>query len=159
MLRDGPWVNAQIRKAPEAMRAVLKMGTMPFAHIPGGTSNSLHMPATLDPEKRRYVAEFIKLTTTPEWQAKYTKLTASPAPPRGVLSNADLAANLDLALVNKTANEAVNLFPESVPVRENYNEFAKVFGEAGIKLITCDRPTPDIMKDLQAEMTKRVPLK
>jgi multiple sugar transport system substrate-binding protein len=159
MLRDGPWVNAQIRKAPEAIRASLKMGMMPFAHVPGGTSNSLHMPAKLDAEKRRYVAEFIKLTTTPEWQAKYTKLTASPAPRRGALSNADLAANPDLALVNKAANEAVNLFPESIPVRENYNEFAKVFGEAGIKLITTDRPTLDIMKDLQAEMTRRVPLK
>jgi len=60
--------------------------------------------------------------------------------------------------VNKAAGEAVNLFPENVAVRENYTEFAKVFGEAGMKLITSDRPTADIMKDLQAEMTKRVPL-
>jgi len=42
-------------------------------------------------------------------------------------------------------------------VRENYNEFAKVFGEAGMKLMTTDRPTADILKDLQAEMTRRVP--
>jgi multiple sugar transport system substrate-binding protein len=158
MLRDGPWVNAQIRKAPEATHAALKMGMMPFAHVPGGTSNSLHMPAKLDPEKRKYVAEFIKLTTTPEWQAKYTQLTATPAPRRGVLSAADLAANPDLALVNQAAAEAVNLFPENVALRENYNEFAKVFGESGMKLITGDRPTADIMKDLQAEMTRRVPL-
>jgi multiple sugar transport system substrate-binding protein len=157
MLRDGPWVNAQIRKAPEATRASLRMGMMPFAHVPGGTSNSLHMPARLDPEKRRYVAEFIKLTTTPEWQAKYTQLSASPAPRRGALSAAELAANPDLALVNKAAGEAVNLFPENISVRENYNEFAKVFGEAGMKLMTTDRPTADILKDLQAEMTRRVP--
>jgi len=158
MLRDGPWVNAQLKKAPEATRGALRMGMIPFAHVPGGTSNSLHVPAKLDAEKRRYVVEFIKLTTTPEWQAKYTQLTASPAPRRGALSAADLAANPDLALVNRAAGEAVNLFPESVPVRENYTEFAKVFGEAGMKLITSDRPTADIMKDLQAEMTKRVPL-
>jgi len=158
MLRDGPWVNAQLKKAPEATRGALHMGMIPFAHVPGGTSNSLHVPAKLDAEKRRYVVEFIKLTTTPEWQAKYTQLTASPAPRRGALSAADLAANPDLALVNRAAGEAVNLFPESVPVRENYTEFAKVFGEAGMKLITSDRPTADIMKDLQAEMTKRVPL-
>ncbi len=44
-------------------------------------------------------------------------------------------------------------------MRENYNEFAKVFVEAGMKLMTTDRPTADIMKDLQAEMTKRIPLK
>jgi multiple sugar transport system substrate-binding protein len=158
MLRDGPWVNAQIKKAPEATRGALKMGMLPFAHVPGGTSNSLHMPAKLDAEKRRYVAEFIKLTTTPEWQARYTQMTASPAPRRGALSAAELAAAPDLALVNRAANEAVNLFPENVAVRENYNEFAKVFGEAGMKLITSDRQTLDVMKDLQAELTKRVPL-
>jgi len=53
----------------------------------------------------------------------------------------------------------VNLFPENITVRENYNEFAKVFGEYGMKLITTDRPTADIMKELQAEMTQRVPPK
>ena len=158
MLRDGPWVNAQIRKAPEATRGALKMAMVPFANVPGGTSNSLHMPARLDAEKRKYVAEFIQLTTTPEWQAKYTRMTATPAPRRGVLSAADLAANPDLALVNKAAAEAVNLFPENVALRENYNEFAKVFGESGMRLITSDRPTADILKDLQAEMTRRVPL-
>ncbi len=158
MLRDGPWVNAQLKRAPEATRGALKMGMIPFAHVPGGTSNSLHMPAKLDAEKRRYVAEFIKLTTTPEWQAKYTQLTASPAPRRGALSAAELAANPDLALVNRAANEAVNLFPENVAVRENYNEFAKVFGEAGMKLVTGDRQTADVMKDLQDELTRRIPL-
>jgi len=158
MLRDGPWVNAQLRKAPEATRGSLKMAMMPFAHVPGGTSNSLHMPAKLDPEKRRYVAEFIKLTTTPEWQAKYTKLTASPAPRRDALTPADLAANADLGLVNRAASEAVNLFPENAAVRENYNEFAKIFGEYGMKLVTGDRPTADVMKELQAEMTRRVPM-
>ena len=40
-------------KAPDATRPYLKMGMMPFAHIPGGTSNSLHMPAKLDPQKRK----------------------------------------------------------------------------------------------------------
>ena len=39
-------------------------------------------------------------------------------------------------------------------MRENYNEFAKMFVESGMKLITSDRPTADIMKDLQAEMTQ-----
>ena len=159
MLRDGPWVNAQLKKAPEATRGALKMGMIPFAHVPGGTSNSLHMPAKLDAEKRRYVGEFIKLTTTPEWQARYTKLTASPAPRRDALPAAELAASPDLALVNQAASRAENLFPENVAVRENYNEFAKIFGETGMKLITTDRPTADLMKELQAEMPRRVPPK
>ena len=159
MIRDGPWVAAQVKKAPEATRANLKMGMMPFANIPGGTSNSLHMPAKLDPEKRKLVWEFIKMTTQPEWQAKFTLLTSSPAPRKNALPAAEMATRPDLAMINKAAAEAVNLFPESITVRENYNEFAKIFVESGMKLMTSDRPTADIMKDLQAEMTKRVPTK
>jgi multiple sugar transport system substrate-binding protein len=159
MLRDGPWVAAALKKAPDATKANLKMGMMPFATIPGGTSNSLHMPAKLDAEKRKYVWEFIKLTTTPEWQAKYTLLSASPAPRRNALPASELAQRPDLAMINKAAAEAVNLFPESVTVRENYNEYAKVFSEAGMRLINSDRSTADILKDLQAELTRRVPLK
>jgi multiple sugar transport system substrate-binding protein len=159
MIRDGPWVNAQLKKAPEATRASLKIGMMPFASIPGDTSNSLHMPAKLDPEKKKLVWDFIKMTTTPEWQQKFTLLTSSPAPRKNALTAAETSANPDLALVNKAAAEAVNLFPESVPVRENYNEFAKIFVEYGMKLMNSERATADIMKELQAEMTKRVPLK
>ena len=146
-------------KAPDATRAYLKIGMMPFATIPGGTSNSLHMPAKLDAEKRKYVWEFIKLTTTPEWQAKYTLLSGSPAPRKNALPASDLAQRPELALINKAAAEAVNLFPDNLTVRENYNEYAKIFSEAGIKLANSDRPTADIMRDLQAELAKRIPLK
>ncbi|MEO8751178.1 MAG: sugar ABC transporter substrate-binding protein [Casimicrobiaceae bacterium] len=159
MIRDGPWVAAQVKKAPEATRANLKMGMMPFAAVPGGTSNSLHMPAKLDPEKKKLVWEFIRMTTTPEWQAKFTLLTSSPAPRKNALPAAEMAARPDLAMINKSAAEAVNLFPEGITVRENYNEFAKIFVESGMKLMTSERPTVDIMKDLQAEMNKRIPVK
>jgi multiple sugar transport system substrate-binding protein len=159
MLRDGPWVVASLKKAPDATRPYLKVGMMPFAKIPGGTSNSLHLPAKLDPEKRKLAWDFIRMTTTPEWQAKFTLLTASPAPRRNALPAAELAARPELALVNRAAAESVNLFPESIAVRENYNEFAKIFVEHGLKLVTGDRPTAEVMKDLQAEMNKRVPAK
>lgn len=159
MIRDGPWFAAAVKKAPEATRANLKVGMMPFATIPGGTSNSLHMPAKLDPEKRKLVWEFIRMTTMPEWQAKFTLLSSSPAPRKNALPAAEMAARPELALINKAANEAVNLFPENVTVRENYNEFAKVFVESGMKLMNSDRPTMDVMKDLQAEMNKRIPVK
>ncbi len=43
-------------------------------------------------------------------------------------------------------------------MRENYNEYAKLFSEAGIKLITSERGTIDVMRDLQAELIKRIPL-
>ena len=103
------------------------------------------------------VAQPTKLS--PEWQAKFTSLTTSPAPRKGALSAAELSARPELALITKAAAESVNLFPESIAVRENYNEFAKIFVEYGLKLMTSDRPTADVMRDLQAEMTKRVPAK
>ena len=159
MLRDGPWVASALKKAPEATRAQLKVAMMPFARVPGGTSNSLHIPVKIEAEKRKYVWEFIRMTTTPEWQAKFTLLTSSPAPRRNALSAAELNSRPELALVNRAAAESVNLFPESVMIRENYNEFAKIFVESGLKLITSDRPTADIMRELQAEMNKRVPAK
>ncbi len=159
MLRDGPWVAAALKKAPEANRANLKMGMLPFSVVPGGTSNSLHIPAKLDGEKKRLVWEFIKLTTTPGWQAKYTLLSASPAPRKNALSAKELEARPDLALVNKAAAEAVNLFPEIPAVRANYNEFAKIFSETGLRLVNSDKPTADLMRDLQAELVKRVPTK
>ncbi|MFI4904392.1 MAG: ABC transporter substrate-binding protein [Burkholderiales bacterium] len=159
MLRDGPWVAAQIAKAPEATRPHLKMGMMPFKDIPGGTSNSLHMPAKLDTDRHKLVWEFIRMTALPEWQSTFTPLTSSPAPRRGVLSAADIAADPQLAMVNDAAARAVNLFPEGVAVRENFNEFAKIFVEGGLKLINSDRPTLEIMQALQADMTKRVPPK
>ena len=40
---------------------------------------------------------------------------------------AELAARPELAVINKAAAESVNLFPESIVIRENYNEFAKIF--------------------------------
>ena len=75
------------------------------------------------------------------------------------MSAAELQSHPELALVNRAAAESVNLFPESIAIRENYNEFAKIFVEHGLKLATTDRPTADILRELSAEMTKRVPAK
>ena len=38
-------------------------------------------------------------------------------------------------------------FRKTSRVRENYNEFAKIFVESGMKLIQTDRPTADMTKD------------
>ena len=105
MLRDGPWVASALKKAPEATRAQLKVAMMPFARVPGGTSNSLHIPAKIDAEKRKYVWEFIRMTTTPEWQAKFTLLTSSPVRPAvwttvaGGIEMAPLGLSLPMLLV------------------------------------------------------------
>ena len=78
-LRDGPWVWATLQKAKPEMRPVLKMAQLPFPVLTGGASNSLHIPAKLDPQKKKLVWEFIALAATPAWQEKYVQMTGSPS--------------------------------------------------------------------------------
>lgn len=158
-MRDGPWVGAMFAKAPADVAPHLRMGLLPFTHNPGGNSNSIHIPAKIDPERRQLVWEFIQMLTTPEWQAKFMLVTKAPAPRRGALSEAQIAANPALAAVAKSVSTAVNLFPEHPVARTHYNQIAKLVGEAGIRLVNSDRPTADVLKDLQAELNRRVPLK
>jgi multiple sugar transport system substrate-binding protein len=44
MLRDGPWVAASLKKAPDATRPHLRMGMMPFARIPGARATACTFP-------------------------------------------------------------------------------------------------------------------
>ena len=74
------------------------------------------------------------------------------------LSQAEMAARPDLALVNKAASEAVNLFPENVPVRENYNEFATLFSRAVVRMQSSSQSTEAILANLQKETAAAIPL-
>lgn len=159
MLRDGAFFSSQLKTAPEATRANLKAAMMPFPVIPGGTSNSIHIPAKLDAQRAQLVWEFIQMIATPEWQEKYTKAIKVPAPRKGALT-ADMAKSDPLiALAAKASEVAVNIFPTTDAARTNYNQIAKMVGEAGIRLVNSDRPTEAVLKELQDQLNRRVPLK
>jgi multiple sugar transport system substrate-binding protein len=159
MMRDGPWFTASLKNASDPVRSHLKVGLLPFANNPGGTSNSIHIPAKIDAERKQLVWEFIQMISTPEWQSKYALLTEAPAPRRNAVSEKDLAANPNLALAMKSAATAKNIFPDVPAARTNYNQIAKLVSEAGVRMINSDKPTDAILKDLQSELERRAPLK
>ena len=159
MMRDGPWVAALIAKAPDAVRPSLKVGPMPFPVVAGGTSNSIHIPVGLDPAKQKLVWEFITMITRPEWQAKYFQLVKAPSPRKDVAQNPEIAKDPMLALALAAAARAENLFPTSGAAQLGYAQIAKLVGEGGIRLVNSETPTETVLKALQDELSRRVPLK
>src|SRR4029079_671351 len=84
-LRDGPWIWAFVEKAPEAMRPTLEVARVPFRKVTGGTSNSIHIAASIANPKQELVWKFIELAASPKWQGQYVVMSASPAPRRDSL--------------------------------------------------------------------------
>jgi multiple sugar transport system substrate-binding protein len=157
-LRDGPWVWGALAKAPADVRPNLKIGALPFRVTPGGASNSLHIAAKTDAKKKEAVWNFIVMAASPEWQSRYA-LTGSPAPRKGALTPADLAAHPHLKVINDEAAKAHNLFPEVQAVRAEYNDFATLVTKAAMRMISTQDPTPAVLSDLQSELTRQLPLK
>lgn len=158
-LRDGPWIWAFVEKAPEAVRANLKVTRVPLPNVTGGTSNSIHIAAGASKEKQELVWKLIQLAATPKWQGQYVLMSASPAPRRDSLP-ADAAQKLPhLKLVMDSAATAVSVFPTQPALMESYNEYATIFGRAMLKLQSTQDPTDKILGDLQKELERAVPLK
>ena len=157
-LRDGPWVWGAVEKAPADVKPNLRITGLPFPVTPGGASNSLHLAAKTDAKKKEAAWNFIQMAASPEWQNKYA-LTGSPAPRKGAVTAADIAAKPQLKVVNDEAAKAHNLFPEVQAVRANYNDFATLVTKAAMKMISTQEPTAKAMADLQAELERQVPLK
>jgi multiple sugar transport system substrate-binding protein len=158
-LRDGPWVYPLTQRAPEAVRPHLKMARLPFTHVSGGTSNSLHMSASTTGRKAELVWAFIQTAISPAMQEQFTVLTGSPAPRRDALSAAQAEKLPHLKLVNASAAEARNLFPTLPTVRENYNEFARAVAQAAMRMQTSDTPTTTVLADLQRTLERQIPLR
>jgi multiple sugar transport system substrate-binding protein len=157
-LRDGPWVWGALAKAPAEVKPQLKIAPLPFAATPGGASNSLHMAAKTDAKKKQAVWNFIVMAASPEWQNRYA-LTGSPAPRRGALTAADLAAQPHLKVINDEAAKARNLFPEVQAVRAGYNDFATAVTKAAMRMVSSPEPTAKVLAELQAELERSLPLK
>ena len=157
-LRDGPWVWGALAKAPADVKPHLRIAPLPFAATPGGASNSLHMAAKADAKKKQAVWNFIAMAASPEWQNRYA-LTGSPAPRRGALTSADLAAQPHLKLINDEAAKARNLFPEVQAVRVGYNDFATAVTKAAMRMVSSAEPTAKVLADLQSELERALPLK
>lgn len=157
-LRDGPWVWATLQKAKPEIRPSLKMTQLPFPIITGGASNSLHIPAKIDPQKKKLVWEFIALAASLPWQEKYVQLTGSPSGRVGIITLEQATKDPHLAAITQAAERAENLFPMQPALRENYNEFATLFSRAVVRMQSSSQPTDAILANLQKELTAAVPL-
>src|SRR6266513_2795432 len=157
-LRDGPWVWATLQKAKPEIRPSLKMTQLPFPAITGGASNSLHIPAKMDAQKKKLVWEFIVLAASLAWQEKYVQLTGSPAGRTGMVGPDQAKKDPHLAAISQAAERAENLFPMQPALRENYNEFATLFSRAVMRMQSSSQPTDAILANLQKELAAAVPL-
>jgi len=157
-LRDGPWVWATLQKAKPETRPLLKMAQLPFPVITGGASNSLHIPARLEAQKKKLVWEFIALAASPAWQEKYVLLTGSPAGRVGAIGPDQAKKDPHLSAITLAAEKAENLFPMQPALRENYNEFATLFSRAVVRMQSSSQSTEAILANLQKELTAAIPL-
>ena len=158
-LRDGPFVWSTVQKAKEDIRPHLKMTRLPFPVVAGGTSNSLHMPAGLSDEKKAQVWKFIELCASPKWQAQYPVLASSPAPRKGSITEETIQKHPHLKVVQDSANEAVSVFPTQEALMAGYNEYAKIYAQYAMKLVTSKTPSDKILADMQKELQRAIPLK
>lgn len=152
MMLDGPFLLPELAAAPEEVRADLKVTRAPFETVPGGSSNSIHMPADIDARKADAVWDLIALAATPKWQRRYTELTSNPAPRQGSVTAEAIAQTPQLELFQTLSDEAVSIYPGSQYQREHFGRISDIVAEASTALITGDDPVESIAADLQAQL-------
>lgn len=154
MLLDGPFLLPELDAAPDDVRENLKVAAPPFPQVPGGVSNSIHMPSGLDDATADAVWDFIELATTPEWQQRYTELVQVPAPREGSVTDAALEETPQLALFGQTTEEAVSIFPEEPELKSNFGELEQAVSELVVTLISDDSATPETVAE---QLQQRLP--
>ena len=157
-LLDGPWVWALLDGAPAAVRPHLKMAKAPFPPPLGGASNSIHLAAGLDRATEDAAWSFVLFLARPEWQQRYTELSAAPAARRDALTPALAAKRPELALINGAVVGALSTTPANQVLRSNYTEFNHIIQRAAVQVISTTTPIARIMADTQAELERSVPL-
>lgn len=156
MLLDGPFFASELEGAVEGVAGQLKTAAPPFANVPGGVSNSIHVPAGLDQEEEDAVWEFIELAASPEWQERYAEMASVPAPREGSVSPEAVEANPNLELFQELADEAVTIFPTAPEHREQFSRLSQIVSEAAVRLISTDDSTETIAAELQTELESSI---
>lgn len=153
MIIDVPGALTIRDTATEEIKSQVKLALMPFAVQVGQPSYSLHMPATIDEEKKKAAWNFFKLAASREWQTKYVEMTNSPSPRTNATPQELLEDNPDLATIVEASDDPVQLTPTADILKVNFNEFSKIIVEAMLELQTTDKPTPEVLEKLQNTLT------
>ncbi|WP_324668017.1 ABC transporter substrate-binding protein [Geochorda subterranea] len=151
MLIDGSWVAAMVKDADPQVRPYVKVARVPFAHVPSGPSNVIAMPASLSPEKKRLVWEFIFQLTRPENQQAYSELTGSPAPRKGAVSEELRRSSLGMQVFAEAVAEAeVSFMPRGYEVE--FAQFSDTVVRGLMRLAVTDLPTSTILAEMEREL-------
>jgi len=156
MRLDGPWMWGLLAKAKPELRDDLKIAEPPFVVPLGGTSNVIAMPASLSPERKKLVWEFIKLITSPHWQEQYVALTGQLAPRPGSLTPSILAAKPFLATFQASQDKAAAAGVDRLPAgfETKYNEFAKIITEEAQRMVIDNADPAAVARLMQQRVTE-----
>ena len=152
MIVDGPWVLALREGANPEVAKHIKVAIPPTNSgiIPGGMSNSIHIPQELSEEKEELVWQFIYKLTRPKWQVKYMELTKGPSPREGVLTEEILAKIPEMKTFIDCSQIAVTVLPSGYETQ--YTLFRRLVVDGIMKIITTDKPVESILNDLGKEL-------
>jgi len=154
MIIDGPFIYGQAKSDKSVAGPNIKISPAPFPQTPGNVSNNLSIAKNIEPEKKKLVGEFIKLAASPQWQAKYAEYSNSPVPRAGVISETYLNDHPEMKVFAEAAKNAVSIIPDSLNVRTNFNQFSKTVQAAMMELMVTDKPTIDVLRKLQDQLSK-----
>ena len=156
MRLDGPWMWGLLAKAKPELRDSLKVALSPTTVPVGGASNVIAMPASLPPERKKLVWEFIKLITSPHWQEQYVALTGQLAPGPGSLTPAILAQKPFLATFQASQDKAAAAGVDRLPkgFETKYNEFAKIVTEEAQRMVIDNADPASVARRMQQRVTE-----
>jgi len=160
MLLDGNYFWQQaLDEADPAVRDHIGIALAPFPNQPGSVSNSLHIPASLDPEKKALVCDFIATAAQPGFQQQYGEALSVPPPRDGAMTDA-LRARFpeQIAIMIEGKERAVSVLPDNEDVMANYGLWTKLVADAVVEMTATDRSTTDILTDLQKRLEIEIPL-
>ena len=134
---DGPWMRGLLDKAKPEILPSLQVAETPTETPLGGASNVIGMPASLSPERKQLVWDYIKLITSRHWQEQYVVLSGQLAPRPNSLTPDVLAAKPFLATFQAAQNKAAAKGIDRLPVgfETTYNEFAKFVTEEAQRMV------------------------
>jgi multiple sugar transport system substrate-binding protein len=153
MMLEGPWIQGNINAAAPGVQEHLSVAATPFSGtVYGGASNVLAVPADISPERQELAWEFIRLFTSPEWQAAYATVAGQPPARAGVLDDAFLAENENMQRYVAEANVARDFIPPGMA--ENYTRFRDLVVEATLAAVVQGQDMDAVMNQLANDISR-----
>jgi multiple sugar transport system substrate-binding protein len=159
MTMDGPFIYSALeQKASAENRPHLKVARVPLPQTPGFPSNSIHIAADIDDDRKAAVWDYIRSLLTHDVQVDYARSYKVPSPRKDVLGPELVSETPALELFQKETEKANVAQPDNKKVQENFNEFQKLIIDAVVRLQSTTDPTSTVLADLQDKVAKATQL-